>query len=408
VNDGDKSPAVVLRTFIQLGFLFDPNSFFATADKQRLAANKLFRCLAYDLTHAQEHIPATAAPLLLYAMACLEYRCAPLLPTVLDAIESHLHHWKTEVLTLTLYSLSLLGLAGGRQDTLEFDLMDGSRSRDYSNLGTLIAVELGQRVSAEANVDVHTSLHDWSRAMFALVVAGLYDVEATAAGATSLVLPTVVSKACDHLKVYQDLDESGWAQFFLYQTLYCVDVEKPKCEEAVKRAMPMWIQERLHHQWLDQIVLNGQPQGADVMQQDVGEALKRTNTQALLNCSAGRDWDEQHCWFAGFLLEPKVAIECDSMLPLGPGRPQPSGWISAKARLLQQMGFTVVTLHRCFWNSLTDAQKDEQLLRVRADTGYIHKDLERRQRKIRQEPHTRHSVEHKKKEWQPDPFMKRK
>jgi len=28
--------------------------------------------------------------------------------------------------------------------------------------------------------------------------------------------------------------------------------------------------------------------------------------QALLNCSFGREWDEQHCWFAGFLMEPKA------------------------------------------------------------------------------------------------------
>lgn len=32
-------------------------------------------------------------------------------------------------------------------------------------------------------------------------------------------------------------------------------------------------------------------------------------SEALLNCSFGRDWDEQHCWFAGFLLEPKVRHE---------------------------------------------------------------------------------------------------
>lgn len=156
--------------------------------------------------------------------------------------------------------------------------------------------------------------------------------------------------------------------------------------------MPMWIQEVLHHRWLDHIVLLAQPQGADEMQRDVDRCLHRTNTQAgnpshrlglgsreaLLNCSFGRDWDEQHCWFAGFFLEPKargrpvlvcgwqVALECDSMLPLGPGRPKVSGWLALKSRIARQagpldssyrrrqVGITVITLHDCFWRHLTE------------------------------------------------------
>ncbi|CAE8639947.1 unnamed protein product [Polarella glacialis] len=181
-----------------------------------------------------------------------------------------------------------------------------------------------------------------------------------------------------------------------------VDVEKPACEEAVKRAMPMWVQEWLHHRWLDNIVLQAQPQGADQMQRDVDLSLKRTNTQALLNCSCGRDWDEQHCWFAGFMLEPQVAIECDSMLPLGPGRPRPSGWIALKTRILRKIGLQVVTLHHSFWNHLSEDQKDEQIIRIRADVGYKHsKELEKRQKKIRQEPYTYKGIETKRKDWTP-------
>ena len=37
------------------------------------------------------------------------------------------------------------------------------------------------------------------------------------------------------LRTKTELENSGWAQFFLYQTLYCVDVEKPACEEAAAR-----------------------------------------------------------------------------------------------------------------------------------------------------------------------------
>jgi len=164
----------------------------------------------------------------------------------------------------------------------------------------------------------------------------------------------------------------------------------------------MWIQERLHERWLNDIVLLAQPQGADKMQRDVDAALRRTNTQALLNCSVGREWDEQHCWFAHFKLDPKIALECDSVLPLGPGRPRPSGWQSLKARLFTAMGYRVVTLHSCMWDKLSEDQKDEQMFRLRIEVGYVHdRDLEKKQRKIRQQAHTYKGIETKKKEWKP-------
>lgn len=231
-----------------------------------------------------------------------------------------------------------------------------------------------------------------------MVMADLYDVPS--ACGTGLALPPLVARACESMTSREDLDQSGWLQFFLYQTIYCTDVERPASEVEVKRAVPMWIQERLHERWLDNIVLHAQPQGSDDMQKDVEAALQRTNTQALLNCSAGRSWDEQHCWFAGFLLEPSVALECDSMLPLGPGRPRPSGWMSAKSRVLRKMGYTVVTMHRCFWDSLSEDQKDEQVLHLRAQVGYHHdKDLEKRRKPIRQQPHVYKGIESKRKEW---------
>jgi len=166
----------------------------------------------------------------------------------------------------------------------------------------------------------------------------------------------------------------------------------------------MWAQERLHYRWLNDIVLHAQPQGADQMQRDVDAALRRTNTQSLLNCSVGRDWDEQHCWFAGFMLEPRIALECDSMLPLGAGRPMPSGWVSMKSRVLRKMGLSVVTLHKSLWDSLSEDQKDEQVLRMRLQLGYQHdKELEKKQKKLRQTPHTYKGVESKRKEWNPAP-----
>lgn len=398
-------PVVLIRAMAQLGFLFDPNSFFSSADRQILTSHKHFRALAHDLAHAGPQLPAAAAPVLLYAMACLEYRCGPLMPFLLAKVIDNLTSWRHEVLTLLLHSVASLGLGCSNSATeIRFDLGDGTMSEDYSYVCRLLAEELGRRITGASGdsslASEDSSLHDWARAAFAVVMADMYDLPVSPHGPP--LLAALLERASGQVSGRQELDGSGWAQFFLYQTLYCTDVERPASEELVKRAVPMWIQERLHERWLDEIVLQSQPQGADKMLQDVDKCLRRTNTQALLNCSAGRDWDEQHCWFAGFLLKPRIALECDSMLPLGPGRPRPSGWLALKSRLLRKMSFKVVTIHRCFWDKLTDDQKDDQLLRLRVDVGYEHdKDLERRQRNIRQTAFQR--GEYATKSWAPLP-----
>jgi len=398
-GDEQPDPTVLIRAFTQLGFLFDPNSFFSAADRQILTSHRHFRMLAHDLTQARDQLPAAAAPVLLYAMACLEYRCGPLLPSLLDAVAQHLHLWRLEVLTLLLHSTASLGLAGTQRDPITFDMEGGTASHDYGGTCREIAEEIGRRLANDpaGAPQEEAPLHDWARAAFAMVMAGQYDT----LGPAGQVLPALVAAACARVGGREELDNSGWSQFFLYQTLYCVDVEKPASEEAVKQAMPMWIQERLHERWLDSIVLRAQPQGADRMQQDVDAALRRTNTQALLNCSAGRSWDEQHCWFAGFLLKPQVAIECDSMIPLGPGRPRPSGWLALKARVLKRMGYKVATLHKCFWERLSEDQKDDQVLRLRAEVGYEHdREIEKRGQPIRQAPYTK-TERYKEKRWSP-------
>lgn len=48
------------------------------------------------------------------------------------------------------------------------------------------------------------------------------------------VLPLLLNEACKELTI-TNLPHSGWVQFYLYQTLYCSDVEKPECEEQLKR-----------------------------------------------------------------------------------------------------------------------------------------------------------------------------
>jgi len=348
-------------------------------------------------------LPDAAAPVLLYAMSCLDYRCAPLLPSLLDAVERQLVVCRTDVLTLVLHSLASLGLPGPEEQTV-FDLEDGSPSRCFRALPGMVVNELGRRALAASMAELpdfdRVSMQDWSRAAFAMAMANLYDTRV----GDHEVLPMLVAHACSGVKDVAHLDQGGWVQFFLYQTLYAVDVEKPGCEEAVKRAMPMWIQERLHTRWLNDIVLSAQPQGADAMQREVDASLQRTGTQSLLNCSVGREWDEQHCWFTHFLLSPKIALECDSMQPLGLGRPLPSGWQQMKSRLLRRMGYRVVTLHNSIWKNLTEDQRDEQILQIRATLGYRHDhELAKRTREIRQKAHTYKGIEAKQKEWSPLP-----
>lgn len=48
------------------------------------------------------------------------------------------------------------------------------------------------------------------------------------------ILPLLLREACKDLNL-TNLSHSGWVQFYLYQTLYCCDVEKPECEEEIKR-----------------------------------------------------------------------------------------------------------------------------------------------------------------------------
>lgn len=396
MDNEDPDISVVIRTVVQLGFLFDPNSFFSVADRQLLIAHRHFKEVMHALAKASMQIPAAAAPVLLHAMACLAYRCSPILPVLLDAMEQNLKHWSVEALSLSLYSVASLGLGG--DGGLQFDLLAGV-SRDYSHICAMLVDELAIRASLDDTLHVESPLHTWSRAAFATAMLGLYDAK----GSNGYVLPLFVKYACDTLENQKEaLDGSGWAQFFLYQVLYCADVEQPVSEAEIKGAMPMWIQERLHMRWLDSIVLQAQPQGADTLQQDIDKALKRTRTQSLLNCSVGRDWDEQHCWFAGFLLNPRTALECDSMLPLGLGRPRPSGWLQMKARVLRKMQHSVVTIHKCFWDQLSEDQKDEQIFRLRAQVGYRHdEEQEARERPIRQRPHTYAGLEYKKRDWFP-------
>lgn len=54
------------------------------------------------------------------------------------------------------------------------------------------------------------------------------------------ILPLLLREACRELDM-ANLNHSGWVRFYLYQTLYCCDVEKPECEEELKRVSTNFI-----------------------------------------------------------------------------------------------------------------------------------------------------------------------
>ena len=95
----------------------------------------------------------------------------------------------------------------------------------------------------------------------------------------------------------------------------------------------------------------------------------------MINTSCGRDGiDEQHCFFAGHLLNADsskpLAVECDSMSALGPNRPKVSGFLALKQRMFLKFGVKTAVIHKIFWERLSDAQRDEQVMRLRAQLGY--------------------------------------
>ncbi|OEH75985.1 hypothetical protein cyc_04556 [Cyclospora cayetanensis] len=172
-----------------------------------------------------------------------------------------------------------------------------------------------------------------------------------------------LESACQQAK--ETLQHSGWLQHYLYKILYLADVEKPQSAEAIKRAVPFGLQKSLHLRWLDGILLNGQPQGSEDLQSDVFSCLSRLNCVSYLNCSLGRPDDEQHLFFASLLIRQRnLAIETDYLMPLGPGRPKPSGLVGCKQRLFSKFGVNVAVIHRCLWDRLSFEQKDIQMSRL--------------------------------------------
>ncbi|KAL8269744.1 hypothetical protein Esti_006343 [Eimeria stiedai] len=382
----------LVRCFCQLGNAFGFNSFWAPRDKQRMHSVPAFKFLIYDLVERKHLIQAEWVPRLLYAMAALEYRSSHLLPTLLEHVEANLHRWRAPTACNMALSLALLGVgdASGFNAFGPVDLL----SRDYSNLISRLALHVSACIKDHSSSgklpeppvglspyldEIGCSPFDYAGLAFALAITNQYDCSTSSGNAAHFVIPVALAcmhYACMHVfairvcGLYVQLNKetllhSGWVQHYLYKVLYLADVEEPRTSEAIKRAIPFELQQILHLNWLDGILLKAQPQGSEELQVDVDAALKRLGMHALISCSVGRPFDEQHCFFSGFLLKEKnLAIECDHLMPLGVGRPKPSGLVSCKQRIFSKFGLNVAVVHRCFWDILTMEQKDVQLTRL--------------------------------------------
>jgi len=139
-------------------------------------------------------------------------------------------------------------------------------SRDYSHLAQALVAETAKFLP-------RPSQHDGAMlaaGCFGLLQLGLEDHH---------LFPSLLEQATAAYRSNFELDQSGLTRFHLYQILYCCDVLRPSNEEAIKRSIPMWMQERLHNMWLlEKVLLTAQPQGVDHFQLEVEAALSRTKT----------------------------------------------------------------------------------------------------------------------------------
>ncbi|EER12829.1 conserved hypothetical protein [Perkinsus marinus ATCC 50983] len=348
----------LVRCMICLGYCFDWHSFWSVRDRQVLTSTKMFRFLASDLVSGADKIRPRDHLGLLYALACLHYRPPALVPIILQGIESNISQYRLEALANAAHSMAVLGL-----DSKELMVVYECYNKDFSGLLERVVSEAFVRYGS---IPEAGSINDWAQLAYAMTLHGMYDLQGPSG---EFILPAFLANACSGITSEKIADGMGWAGYHLYLTLYSLDVEKPEVEIPAKKAVPMEVQLKLHTTWLRNILLPAQPQGSEKLQLDVDAAFKRTNTQALINCSVGRPDDEQHTIFAGHKLNPGIAFEYDYLHPVAPDTPKVSGIVAHKLRLMRHFGIYSVVVHDCFWSKLTDDQKDEQVVVLRTKLG---------------------------------------
>ncbi|VWU48709.1 conserved protein, unknown function [Hepatocystis sp. ex Piliocolobus tephrosceles] len=343
----------LVRCFCQLGNVFGFNSFWSVKDKQSIHELKLFKYMVYDLIENKQFIKARHCPRLLYAMCCLDYRCYFLLPTILELIEINLNEYRVPTLCMTAFCLSYLGL-------LNKDIQIGNEhnlSRSYNLITKIIDIIYKKKEEAEKD----TTNFCWSLLAYVLVLNNMYEYPCT----SNSFICDILKNACSGL-TKENLPESGWVQYFLYITLYCCDVEKPLNENNIKKSIPFFIQEYLHLKWLDNILITAQNQGSEKIQLEMENIIQKLQIKDFfINLSVGRKIDEQHCFFASHFYKPlNLCIEYDYFHPIGLNRPLVSGIVSLKNRIFKKLNFNVVNIHKCYWDILTNEQKESQLIKI--------------------------------------------
>ncbi|EUD68037.1 hypothetical protein C922_01649 [Plasmodium inui San Antonio 1] len=352
----------LVRCFCQLANVFGFNSLWSVKDKEAIHELKLFKFLVYDLIERKEAIKARHCPRLLYAMCCLDYRCYYLLPTILELIEIDLNKFRVPTLSMMSFCLSYLGL---RNQDVQFGSYD-NLSRSYNLIEKILNKIYERRDEAKGDMTNFC----WSLLAYVLVINNMYefplkDESRGKSCTTSFFLPEILKNACEGL-TRENIAESGWIQYYLYMTLYCCDVEKPRNERMIKESVPFFIQEYLHLKWLDHILITAQNQGSEKMQLEMENIIQKLQLKNFfINLSVGRKIDEQHCFFASHFYKPlNLCLEYDYFHPIGLNRPLVSGTISLKNRIFKKLNFNVVNIHKCFWDTLTEEQKESQLVRV--------------------------------------------
>ncbi|GAW80276.1 hypothetical protein, conserved [Plasmodium gonderi] len=347
----------LVRCFCQLGNVFGFNSFWSIKDKEGIHELKLFKYLVFDLIERKEKIKARHCPRLLYALCCLDYRCYFLLPTILEIVEMNLDKFRIPTLCMISFSLSYLGLT-------DQDVQFGSEnnlSRSYNLIKKILNCIYENKDEAKKDMTNFC----WSLLSYVIVMNNMYEFPSKEKNGISSFLPEILKNACEGL-TKENIGESGWVQYYLYITLYCCDVEKPCNELMIKESIPLHIQEYLHLKWLDNILITAQNQGSEKMQLEMENIIQKLQLKNFfINLSVGRKIDEQHCFFTSHFYKPlNLCIEYDYFHPIGFNRPLVNGTISLKNRIFKKLNFNVVNIHKCFWDVLTDEQKESQLIRI--------------------------------------------
>ncbi|AFZ80569.1 hypothetical protein BEWA_034260 [Theileria equi strain WA] len=335
----------LVRCLCQLGNSFSFNSFWSPIDRQAIVKLPLFKYLIYDLIERKHYLHPRHVPRVIFALTALDYRCWPLLSELLSLVRAHLQDWRLPTLSCMIGCLVQLGISNT-------NFPDEDQS---TNIISLLLNEVDRRDPSDSTP------FDWALLSYSLVLTNRYEWPTR----DNASLPRYLKRACEGLTL-ENLPLSGWMQYYLYLTLYCTDVEKPSNEKDIKNSIPYEFQESLHTRWLNDILIHAQPQGSEMLQKDVDTVLEGLGiTEGLINCSVGREDDEQHCLFCGHLFtHRKLCFEYNYLMPKPDGMPVESGLISFRRRMFNKFGYNTAVIHKHQWDSLSLIEKEEQLLRI--------------------------------------------